>query len=130
MSRYPSNEYVVLIEDSTADVSLFCEVMFLQNISLRLEIFSRGEEALGFLADPGVSPPQIIIIDVGLPDISGIELLQQLKQLPHMQAVQIFVWSSGATERDQASCERFLATYLDKPSDLSGWEDSLAFMLQ
>jgi CheY-like chemotaxis protein len=130
MHSYLSSEYIVLIEDSRADVNLFCTVMELQQISLKVEVFSYGKAALEFLANPTVLQPRSIITDVMLPDISGIELLRQLNTLPRMKGVPVFVWSSGQSDRDRASCEQFCATYLEKPMNLPEWEDSLAFMLR
>lgn len=117
---------VLLIEDNIADVRLTEEAFKEEELSVNLHSVLDGEEALDFLfqRNEHVSAPKpdLIILDLNLPKVSGHELLKQIKSDEGLKKVPVVILTSSKSEEDiiksyelQANC------YIKKPLDLDGF---------
>ena len=118
---------VLLIEDNIADVRLTEEAFKEEKISVELDAVLDGEAALDFLFKrneySSAKTPDLIILDLNLPKISGHEILKHIKEDSHLRTIPVVVLTSSQSEEDilrsyelQANC------YIKKPLDLGGFK--------
>jgi CheY-like chemotaxis protein len=111
---------VVLIEDNLMDVDLTRRVFARRRLPNPLEVLRDGEEALGFINGwrPGTDLPAIILLDLKLPRVDGLEVLRQLKAHPALRAVPVIVLTTSSEERDiDAAYTLGANSYIVKPVD-------------
>jgi CheY-like chemotaxis protein len=99
-----------------------------------LRVVRDGEEALAYLLRQGAytdprcaPPPDVIVLDLPLPRLSGQEVVQRLKQDPHFQRVPIIVLASSGRAEDvsQAYADGANA-YLQKPVEMARFLDVMS----
>ncbi len=122
---------ILLVEDSAADVYLVQRAVAECGQDLQLWTMPDGAEALTFLrkAYPltSVPTPALIILDLSLPTMSGLQLLTAIRQLPAYHATPIVVLSSTPRERAEQSCLALGASaYVQKSlADFSAYFSSI-----
>ena len=103
----------------------------------RLETNSRrliardGTEALGILRQsvPGASRPYLIVLDLNMPQMSGMEFLRELRSDPHLQQNIVFVLTTSDADTDKCRAySRNIAGYLDKSKLGTGLEHLVALL--
>jgi len=118
--RAPS---VLLIEDNPGDVRLLTEAFHELKFKVKFEVARDGAEGLDFVRrsteGQSGSHPDLILLDLNLPKISGHEVLAQLKKDPRTLRIPIIVLSSSRAESDISRAYASHANaYLKKPSTL------------
>jgi two-component system, chemotaxis family, response regulator Rcp1 len=121
---------VLLAEDSPSDVKLFqlaCADAF--GPGSRIQVVSDGKEALDYLHQrgeyEGVGLPKLVILDVNMPRVGGLDVLAQMKQDAELKSIPVIVLSSGAAESDIAKAYAIGACcYVRKPLDFSAFEQT------
>ncbi|MGM0510303.1 MAG: response regulator [Thermoplasmatota archaeon] len=113
---------MLLVEDDPNDVLLLKHAFEKLEVSLDLETFAKGEEALSFLKEAdGFSEdddhfPYIIILDLKLPGKSGFDVLKWIREQDDLQHVPVIILSSSAHKKDILKSYRLGAnSYLVKP---------------
>lgn len=112
---------VLIVEDNPADVYLIRSALSDHGIEADIEVVSDGERArskvTGFQAQQQAWP-DIVLLDINLPKIDGLELLQRLAAAP----CPIVVMSSSQSPADrQRALDHGAACYFWKPTDLDGF---------
>lgn len=124
MTSTPSR--VLLVEDDPDDLEL-AQIAFRRGRFAGLVDVARdGAEALDYLFTQGAfahrrtqRPPRLVLLDVKLPLVDGIEVLRQLKQDPGLRHVPVVMMTSSAQDRDLEACYRLGAnSYIVKPVDM------------
>ena len=111
---------MLLIEDNPMDVDLTRRVFQRRRLPNPLQVLRDGEEALGYLRhwEPGSELPVLILLDLKLPRVDGLEVLAQFKAHPALRAVPTIVLTTSAEERDIQAAYRLGAnSYIVKPVD-------------
>lgn len=95
---------------------------------LRLDVVDSGDKALKVLerieTDPGVSLPDLIILDLNLPVVSGRLLLRFFRNSQRLKAVPLIVLTGSSFSGDKNDSERLGAhLHLAKPGDFDGYRD-------
>ena len=125
---------VLLVEDSPADVELTLHALQRAHLANPIATVGDGAEALEFLlgtgkhADrAGAVPPKVIFLDLKLPKVSGLEVLERLKSDPRTRDIPVVVLTSSAEEPDIKASYRLGAnSYLVKPVDFEKFVESVS----
>lgn len=126
--RDPSAQVVeiLLVEDNPADVRLTRETLRESKIHNHLEVATDGEEALARLHRTGdhsdAARPDLILLDLNLPGMSGHELLEDVKSDPELRRIPVVVLTSSEAEVDVVkSYDLHANAYVTKPVGLDGF---------
>ena len=114
---------ILIVEDTDQDLQLALRALRKANITNRIQIARDGEEALEFLfcegsyADRKIeNSPRVILLDLKLPKIDGLEVLQRIKADPRTQAIPVVVLTSSKEQRDVVESYKFgVNSYIVKP---------------
>lgn len=111
---------ILMIEDNATDVLLTREALAEGHVLNDLEVMCRGEEALAHLYDPAVSRPDLILLDLHLPGMSGQDVLIRLKNDPDLRSIPVVVLTTSDDEADVlAAYKHHVNAYVRKPVDLT-----------
>jgi len=87
---------ILLVEDDPRDVRLTLYALQKENVKNRIEVVRDGEEALHFLFCHGTfsdrspaHPPRLVLLDLKLPKVDGMEILRQIKSNADTQAIPV-----------------------------------------
>jgi CheY-like chemotaxis protein len=119
---------ILLVEDSRNDVELILTALSDNAIANEVVVVRDGEEALDYLYRRGLfrlrleGNPIVILLDLKLPKIDGVEVLTTLKSDPILKLIPIVVLSSSQEEPDLIRCyELGTNAYVVKPIDFSSF---------
>jgi len=109
---------ILLVEDDQVDAMTVQRALKDINVTNRLDIVGDGEEALAFLRDPENERPCIILLDLSMPRMNGIEFLQVAKQDEALRRIPVVVLTASTEEQDKVdSFNLSVAGYMVKPVD-------------
>jgi two-component system response regulator len=114
---------ILLVEDNPNDVDLALHSFRKNNLANRVHIVRDGAEALDFIFCRGAysdrqiqNGPKVILLDLKLPKVDGIEVLRQVKGDPRTRNIPIVVLTSSREDRDIAECYGLgVNSYIVKP---------------
>jgi two-component system response regulator len=119
-----TNKVILLVEDNDDDVQLTKRALLRNNIANELIVMGDGVAALEYLQAAARPPhgaptlPAVILLDLKLPKLDGLELLQQLRADPRFRRQPIVILTSSAEEQDIAkSYDSGANSYIRKPVD-------------
>jgi CheY-like chemotaxis protein len=113
---------VLLVEDDPGDVLMTREAFEFYKIRNPLHVVSDGEQALHFLRRTGnfadAPRPGLILLDVNLPRVSGLEVLAQLKKDPELLLIPVVMLTTSQADEDiLRSYQLHANAYVSKPVD-------------
>lgn len=116
---------ILLVEDNPDHSELITRTLNDHPIPNRIMHVTDGEAALDYLwrraqfADPATSPqPHVVLLDLQLPRLSGLEVLQAIKANAETRHIPVIVVTTSSAESDvRAAYQRFANSYLVKPVD-------------
>lgn len=109
---------ILLIEDNLDDAGLTIRALKKNNLANHLLHLQDGSEALDFLFDERNQMPKLILLDLKMPKIDGIEVLRKLKSDERKRVIPIVVLTSSKEERDIVeSYQLGVNAYIVKPVD-------------
>lgn len=119
---------ILMVEDNLDDVELALEAFRRAKCTNRVHVVHDGAEALEYLfGDSGApprpvkDPPGLILLDLHLPRISGLEVLRRFKADPRTRDIPVVILTGSPMDRDAAECRRLgVHAYIVKPVDLQG----------
>jgi CheY-like chemotaxis protein len=109
---------ILLAEDNPQDLQLTLRAFDKAQLGCRIHIARDGEEVLAHLFRPEGATPRLrlILLDLKLPKIDGIQLLRQIKQDTRTQPIPVVILSSSAEQSDIRNCYQLGAnSYVVKP---------------
>ena len=116
---------ILLVEDDPADVELTLHALRADRIVNRILVVRDGEEALDYVFYRGAHrtrsldrPPRLILLDLKLPKVNGLEVLRQIKADPRTKAIPVVILTASKEERDlMESYQGGVNSYIQKPVD-------------
>ena len=124
-----SNRPVLLVEDNPVDVDLTIRAFAHRKLTNPIEVARDGEEALAFIPrwEAGQPTPLLILLDLKLPRVSGLEVLAEWKAHAISRVIPVVVLSSSAEDKDIEAAYRLGAnSYIVKPVDFAKFLDVAA----
>jgi CheY-like chemotaxis protein len=111
---------IFLVEDNPMDVDLALRAFKKRRLLNRIEVARDGEEALAWIPrwEAGESLPAVILLDLKLPRVDGLEVLRQIKANIKLRGVPIVVLTTSADNQDvKKAYELGANSYIVKPVD-------------
>ncbi|MEJ0010376.1 MAG: response regulator [Alphaproteobacteria bacterium] len=117
---------LLLVEDNAADVALLQD-LFADGRHVEMHWVTDGEGALDFLhrrGDHAKAPrPDLVLLDLGLPRVSGHDVLAALREDPRLSGIPVIVLTTSRNPLDSDQAGRLGARlFLSKPRNLEGYE--------
>lgn len=113
----------MLVEDNPDDIELTLMAFKENNIHNEVVVARDGEQAIEMLTPPGFdreTSPALILLDLKLPKVSGLEVLAHIRSQPHTRRIPVVVLTSSKEERDLVDCyDQGCNSYVRKPVDFS-----------
>ena len=127
---------ILLVEDSEDDAAFFLHALKKDNPSAQLRIARDGAEALELIIGTDALSenalavrPKIIVLDLKLPKVSGLEVLRRLKEDPNTRAIPVVVLSSSREKRDLVDSYQIgVNSYLVKPMDFDEFSECVSLL--
>jgi CheY-like chemotaxis protein len=111
---------ILLVEDDEIDQMTVIRALNDIHVTNRLDITSNGEEALSFLKDAKNQKPGLILLDLNMPRMNGIEFLTEIKKDAELKRLPVVVLTTSIEDEDKvASFNLGVAGYMRKPVDYS-----------
>lgn len=118
--------FIALVEDNPDDEALTLRALKRNGIANEIVVLRDGVEALGFLLDAAKPLPQLVLLDLKLPRIDGLEVLKRLRSEPRTQLLPIVILTSSSEERDVIEGYRLGAnSYVRKPVDFNEFSEAV-----
>jgi CheY-like chemotaxis protein len=117
---------VLLVEDDEGDVLMTKEAFEYHKIGNKLHVVSDGEQALQFVRREGqyagAPRPGLILLDVNLPRVPGLEVLAELKKDPELLVIPVVMLTTSQAEEDiLRSYQLHANAYVSKPVDFDNF---------
>lgn len=113
---------ILLVEDNPMDLDLTLRAFNKKKFSNTIQIARDGEEALAFFArwEAGEPMPAVILLDINLPKVNGLEVLQRLKEHPVYRRIPVVVLTSSRENSDlKTAYDLGVNSYIEKPVSFS-----------
>jgi DNA-binding response OmpR family regulator len=119
-------QMIVLVEDNPDDQALTLRALKKQNLANDIIVLNDGVEALEFLLDPEKPLPHLVLLDLKLPKLDGLQLLHRLRSDPRTQVLPVVVLTSSDEDRDVIEGYRLGAnSYIRKPVDFNQFTEAV-----
>ena len=124
---------ILLVEDNPNDVELTLHALRASNLANDIKVVRDGAEALDFIMCRGSfserdirDGPSVILLDLKLPKVDGIEVLRQAKADPRTKAIPIVILTSSTQDKDIVeSYQLGVNSYIAKPVDFQQFTESV-----
>lgn len=124
---------ILLVEDNPQDVELMMRAFHKSNLANPIHHTADGEEALDFVFCRGKyssrhfeKTPKVILLDLKLPKIGGLEVLQQIKQDPRTKHIPVVIVTSSGEDPDiKKAYELGANSYVVKPVNFDAFIDAV-----
>jgi CheY-like chemotaxis protein len=124
---------ILLVEDNPTDAELTMRALRKHNLANNLVWVKDGQQALDFLAgrgayrDRGNATPKLILLDLKLPKLDGIDVLRHVKEDSHTMSIPVVMLTSSQEERDIVESYRLgVNSYIVKPVDFNKFVDMVS----
>jgi len=125
---------ILLVEDTRQDELLILRALKKINLANGLDVVRDGQQALDYLFREGefaerAGPdlPTVVLLDVNLPRVSGLEVLERLRADPRTRLLPIVILTSSDEERDRLrSYETGANSFVRKPLDFTEFAETVA----
>jgi CheY-like chemotaxis protein len=113
-----SSKPILLVEDDQVDAMTVKRALKDIHVTNRLDITNNGEEALAFLRNSENDKPGIILLDLNMPKMNGIEFLKVAKKDDDLKKIPVVVLTTSKEDQDKVdSFNLGVAGYMIKPVD-------------
>jgi CheY-like chemotaxis protein len=121
-----TNKPILLVDDNPMDVDLTLRAFKQRKFAYRIEVARDGEEALAWIPRwvAGEPKPAVILLDINMPKIRGLEVLRVLKSHPALRTIPVVMLTTSAVGDDiEAAYANGANSYVVKPVDYDSFMD-------
>jgi CheY-like chemotaxis protein len=129
--------YILLADDNPTDAELTIRALEIGGVSQQVVWVQDGEAALHYVFRQGVyaqrasGNPRLMLLDLHMPKVDGLDVLAQIKADPRTRATPVVIMSSSDQESDMArSYEHHANSYIVKPVDFKQFTDQVSMLGQ
>ena len=124
--RVAHSAEILLAEDNAEDAEMTLRALKRNNLANRVHWVKDGAEALDYLLGTA-QPPKLVLLDIKMPKVDGIEVLRRLKENPATRGIPIVVMTSSNEERDVVDSYRLgVNSYIVKPVQFDAFMETVA----
>ena len=124
---------ILLVEDNPQDLELALRALKKANVSSHIQVARDGVEALEFVFCEGAyasrkieQVPRVILLDLKLPKLDGLEVLKRLKSDPRTRVIPVVILTSSKEQRDVVESYHLgVNSYIVKPVDFEGFSKAV-----
>jgi two-component system, response regulator len=123
---------ILLVEDNPDDVDLTLHAFTKHKLTNRIHVARDGQEAIDYIFGPDLDAevpnhtPRVVLLDLKLPKVDGIEVLRRVKSDPRTSDIPVVVLTSSREDRDLATCyELGVNSYIVKPVDFEQFTEAV-----
>ena len=121
---------ILLVEDNEGDIVLATQVIEDSHVDVTVHVARDGIEAMAFLRREGrhasAPRPSVILLDLNLPRLHGIEVLDRVKGDPDLRKIPVVMFTSSEDASDiETSYQHHANSYITKPSDLQSYVEAI-----
>lgn len=118
---------ILLAEDNAEDAEMTLRALRRNNLGNSVRWVKDGSEALEHLLRDGISPPKLVLLDIKMPKVDGIEVLRRLKANPTTRMIPVVVMTSSNEDRDVLESYRLgVNSYIVKPVQFEAFIETVA----
>jgi len=130
------NKTILLVEDNSSDVELTRRALMKEHITNEIIVAEDGQEALDYMFGEGVyegrditQQPALILLDINLPIVDGLEVLRRLRADPRTHRQLIVILTSSKEEQDLLkSYDLGVNSYIRKPVDFNQFAEAIKYL--
>jgi two-component system response regulator len=132
----PNIVEILVVEDNPQDLELTLRALRKAKLSNHIQVARDGAEALDFLFCTGAyasrqpeNTPKVVLLDLKLPKVDGLEVLEKIKADPRTKSVPVVVLTSSKEQKDVVESYRLgVNSYIVKPVDFEGFATAVGEM--
>jgi two-component system response regulator len=129
----PNAVELLLVEDNPQDLELALRALRKANLAKRIHVARDGAEALDFIFSEGLyaarratEVPKLILLDLKLPKIDGLDVLKRIKSDPRTKTIPVVVLTSSKEQSDVVASYQFgVNSYIVKPVNFEGFSNAV-----
>jgi two-component system, response regulator len=126
----PQTVEVLIVEDNPNDLELAMHAFARHNFTNKIEVARDGQEALDYLmgTDDRAAgmPPKVVLLDLKLPKIDGLEVLRTIREHPALHQLPVVILTSSREERDIVESYNLgVNSYIVKPVDFDKFVETV-----
>ena len=121
--------HILLVEDNPDDERLTLRALKEHNVTNPVEVALDGQQAIDVLFDPARALPALVLLDLRLPKVGGLEVLRRLRADPARKLVPVVILTSSQEESDLVQGYSFGAnSYIRKPVDFKQFSSAVSHL--
>jgi DNA-binding response OmpR family regulator len=128
------NKSILLVEDNRQDEKLILRALSKVNLANQVDVVRDGQQALDYMfregefaGRPGTDLPTVVLLDIGLPRVSGLVVLERLRADVRTSLQPVVILTSSDEERDRLkSYENGANSFVRKPLDFAEFAETVA----
>ena len=125
---------ILLVEDNAQDEMLILRALRRSNVANGIDVVRDGQQALDYLyadgefaARSGQAPPAVVLLDIGLPRLSGLDVLERLRADPRTRTLPVVMLTSSDEDADRVrSYASGANSFVRKPLDFTEFAETVS----
>ncbi len=119
--------YILYVEDDEIEVMKFLHALKDYDVAKNIKVATDGEQGWQRLEENRVNPPRLIILDINMPKLNGLELLSKIKNDKDFQTIPVIMLTTSENQKDiETSFKNQVAGYFVKPFEPEKYNEIIA----
>jgi len=121
--------HILIVEDNDDDSFMLIRQLERAQIHDHATVITNGREALDLLLKESAAPPLAVFLDLHLPGLGGIQVLEGIRKTPHLESVPVFIMTGSDDPKELEECRKLgITAYLPKPIQLRTFIKAVAHL--